>query len=112
MKNGREQQSFSKTKACQTHPQKLPLPFFLTLFICCSGPVDSVNREQLGELNVYANGLIYDEHTMAKWHTSSIHATANWRIHLPTKPTRNRQKQALATLPDKVQKSFAQMTAD
>jgi hypothetical protein len=46
--------------------KKFPLSVFLILFIRCSGPVDFVNREQLGEFNVYDNGLIYDKLTMAK----------------------------------------------
>lgn len=46
--------------------KKLQFSVFLTFFICCGGPVDSVDREQFGEFKVHDNGLVYDNATMAK----------------------------------------------
>lgn len=54
------------SRAAHYSMKKFPLPVFLIVFICCSGPVDSVHREQLGEFNIYDNGLVYDTPTMDK----------------------------------------------
>jgi hypothetical protein len=58
--------------ALYTALRKFSLSVFITpiigfvLFMGCSRPVDSFDREPLGEFRVYGNGLIYDSLTIMK----------------------------------------------